>query len=108
MQLTPGRPCCERPCGTGEHRPDCHPCHLPVTGRTTARVCEQGRHLDLALWMRFFSGAWLPSTSMASPAPAEASRCRLRPTLLTERLRALAIALLASSPTLSREACVQD
>ena len=56
--------------------------------------------------MRFFSGAWLPSTSMASPAPAEASRCRLRPTLLTERLRALAIALLASRPTLSREACM--
>ncbi len=69
-------------------------------------MCQQMQHLDLALWMRFFSGAWLPSTSMASPAPAEASRCRLRPTLLTERLRALAIALLASRPTLSREACM--
>jgi len=67
-----------------------------------------GPHLDLALWMRFFSGAWLPSTSMASPGAAEASRRRLRPTLLTDLLRALAMALPASKPTLSREACKQE
>lgn len=85
--------------------------HSHAAAGTTAereQLCQQVRHLDLALWMRFFSGAWLPSTSMASPAPAEASRCRLRPTLLTERLRARAIALLASRPTLSKEACAQD
>ena len=87
--------------------PHDHDAACASEGAAQASDSQRGACLDLALWMRFFSGAWLPSTSMASGTPAGASRRRLRPTLLTERLRARATALLASRPTRSREACKQ-
>jgi hypothetical protein len=55
--------------------------------------------------MRFWGGAWLPSTSMSAGAAAEALLRRLRPTLLTLLARARSIAALASTPTLARDAC---
>ncbi len=58
--------------------------------------------------MRFFGGAWLPSTSMSAAAAADALLRRLRPTLPTLRARARSTAALASTPTLAKDTCTRN